>query len=104
MDGFFGQLLHELQICMNFTWELVAKEREYGSWNDTGHYWTGATKLLYEKKIDLLVTDLALTSLRMTAIDYTIPLLNVYSLLYVKKPQSGTVVKWLGYFKVFFIG
>lgn len=87
-------------MCMNFTWKLVAKVREYGSWNDTSNYWTGATNLLYEREIDLLVTDLALTSLRMTAIDYTIPLLNVQSILYVKKPESGTVVKWLGYFRV----
>lgn len=85
---------------MNFTWELESREREYGSWNVTGNYWTGAVNVLYENKIDLLVTDLALSSLRMSAIDYTIPLLNVESILYVQKPKSGTVIKWLGYFMV----
>ena len=85
---------------MNFTWKIEKKEQDYGHWNNTGEFWTGAMGALEAREIDLLVADLTMNTLRMKATDFSMILLFSRRLLFVRKPKYDNMVKWSGYFQV----
>ena len=69
-----------------FKFELQA-EGAYGNFNKLTGQWTGMIKDLRTQKADMAVIDMSITSVRQTAVDFTMPYMNtgllfcLYSLL-----------------------
>ena len=95
--GFIGDLLHEFEANLNFTSKIQMLENS-GSWNGT--YWTGAMGLLVDREVDLVVSGMALQPIRMSRIDFTVPLDYETTALFIRDPKIIYNVTWSGYFKV----
>ncbi|XP_020292091.1 glutamate receptor ionotropic, delta-2-like [Pseudomyrmex gracilis] len=98
IGGFLGLLLIELSQAMNFTIEILDPVDEYGSWSWHDMAWTGVIGQLVTGKADIGVSELTITSSRLYAVDFTMPLIRLRNRLYFKQP-NGFNVQWSGYFK-----
>ena len=89
-----------LQGIMNFKTKHVKEEREYGIWDENQQTWSGAMHLIVTGKVDLIVSDLSITSKRLQSADFSIPLFSSQDVLFVKKPSNKKTIIWSGYFQV----
>ncbi|XP_076548514.1 glutamate receptor ionotropic, kainate 2 [Osmia lignaria lignaria] len=100
LEGYFSAAIRELEIAMNFTLDIVAKEWEYGSFNVTTKRWTGALRLIASKMVDIGVSDFTMTNTRLDYVDYLAPIITTKSCLFLKKPDIFSV-RWFAYLKAF---
>ena len=63
-----------------FKFEMQA-EGAYGNLNKLIGQWTGMIKDLRTQKADMAVIDMSITSVRQTAVDFTMPYMNTGALL-----------------------
>ena len=63
-----------------FKFEMQA-EGAYGNLNKLTGQWTGMIKDLRTQKADMAVIDMSITSVRQTAVDFTMPYMNTGALL-----------------------
>lgn len=99
LGGFFGKIMEELSQSMNFKIEIIRNTTIYGYWDEGKKEWSGVVKHLYEKNVDFAVTDMVMTTRRLKAVDFTIPLITSRAILCFKEPNI-TSIQQLGYFKV----
>lgn len=74
---------------------------EYGSWNEEEKIWEGVIGELASNKSDMGVAEFSMTSHRLDAVDFSLPLIMSHKRIYFKKPDSSSVY-WSAYLKVFF--
>ncbi|KAM7360866.1 glutamate ionotropic receptor kainate isoform 2-T4 [Cochliomyia hominivorax] len=109
-EGFGIELIEELakKLGFSYTFRLQA-DGKYGSLDKTTNTWNGMIKEIMEERADLGITDLTMTSDRESAVDFTIPFMNLGIAILFRKPMkeppklfsfmspfSGEVWLWLG--------
>lgn len=99
MGGYFSLAITELENALNFTLNIVAEKREFGSYNMTTKRWSGAFSLVASGKADIGISDFSMTNIRLNFVDYTIPIITTKRCLFLKQPEMFTV-KWFAYYKV----
>ncbi|XP_047349701.1 uncharacterized protein LOC124949128 [Vespa velutina] len=100
LDGIFGKILRELSITLNFSFNIVSEVEEYGSWNLKEKTWSGAVGELYAGRADISISDFSITSARLNAVDFTLPLLLSKKCLYIREPEIFAI-KWSSFFLTF---
>ncbi|KAF7401103.1 hypothetical protein HZH68_006923 [Vespula germanica] len=100
LDGIFGRILTELCLTLNFSLNIVSEVEEYGSWNAKEKTWSGAVGELYAERADISISDFSITSARLNAVDFTLPLLLTKKCLYIREPQIFAI-KWSSFFLAF---
>lgn len=100
MQGYFSLAITELENALNFTLDIVAEKREFGSYNMTTKHWTGAFSLVASGEVDIGISDFSMTNIRLNFVDYTIPIITTKRCLFLKQPEIFTV-KWFAYYKVY---
>nr|QHN69171.1 ionotropic receptor 2 [Sirex noctilio] len=75
-------------LGFNYTFELQA-DNVYGSLNPVTKTWNGMIRKLMNDEADLAITDLTITSERETAVDFTMPFMNLgITILYKKATKT----------------
>ncbi|XP_046141871.1 glutamate receptor 1-like [Osmia bicornis bicornis] len=100
LGGYFSAAIRELEMALNFTLDVVAKESQYGSFNMTTKRWSGALRLVASKMVDIGVSDFSMTNIRLDYVDYLAPIIATKSCLFLKKPDIFSV-RWFAYLKAF---
>nr|CAD7201097.1 unnamed protein product [Timema douglasi] len=76
VDGYFNKVLYVLEGRLNFTTEhKVPKDRAYGSVDRNGT-WNGMVGMLVRGEVDLVVGTLTMTSQRLDAVRFSVPLVS----------------------------
>ncbi|XP_058444442.1 glutamate receptor ionotropic, kainate 2 isoform X2 [Malaya genurostris] len=88
-EGFGIDLINELSLLLGFNYTFILQEDGvYGSLNrDTGK-WNGMVQELLEWRADLAITDLTITSDRESAVDFTMPFMNLGISILYRKPTK----------------
>ncbi|KAJ4452356.1 hypothetical protein ANN_03889, partial [Periplaneta americana] len=86
-EGFGIQLIQELSLMLgfNYTFQL---EQAYGSYNKETGEWNGMIRALQDRKADLAITDLTITSEREGAADFTMPFMSLGISILYKRPTK----------------
>ncbi|KAF7387251.1 hypothetical protein HZH68_012928 [Vespula germanica] len=90
-EGFGIDIIQELSksLGFNYTFE-VQTDSVYGSYiNKTGK-WSGMLGKIMDGRADLAITDLTITSDRESAVDFTMPFMNLGISILYKKPTKAT--------------
>ncbi|GJQ86667.1 hypothetical protein Trydic_g7852 [Trypoxylus dichotomus] len=89
-EGFAIDLIHELSLIEKFNYTFIIREdKSNGSKNKTTQTWDGMIGDLINKKADLAITDLTITSEREEAVDFTTPFMNLGISILYQKPQKA---------------
>lgn len=99
LDGLFGNISKELYGVLNFTFDIVSEQEEYGSWNPKRKTWSGAIGEIYAGRADISISDFSVTNARLNVVDFTIPLLLSKNSVYFHKPHVFAI-NWSLYFLV----
>ncbi|KAL9891638.1 glutamate receptor ionotropic, kainate 2 isoform X3 [Glossina fuscipes] len=109
-EGFGIELIEELGKKLGFSYTFrLQEDNKYGSLNPVTKEWNGMLLEIMEDRADLGITDLTMTSDRESAVDFTIPFMNLGIAILFRKPMkeppklfsfmspfSGEVWLWLG--------
>ncbi|EDS27909.1 ionotropic glutamate receptor subunit ia [Culex quinquefasciatus] len=88
-EGFGVDLIHELSLMLGFNYTFVLQEDGvYGSLNRETGKWNGMVNELLEWRADLAITDLTITSDRESAVDFTMPFMNLGISILFRKPTK----------------
>jgi len=87
-EGFCVDLIKELAKVVKFKFKFqLQAEGSYGNKDPLTGQWTGMIKDLRTQKADMAVIDMSITSVRQTAVDFTMPYMNTgVGILYKKTP------------------
>jgi len=85
-EGFCVDLIKALAKEVKFKFEFqIEPDGAYGSYKNG--QWTGMIKQLRSQNADMAVIDMSITSIRQSAVDFTMPYMNTgVGILYKKKP------------------
>ncbi|XP_026481358.1 glutamate receptor ionotropic, kainate 3-like [Ctenocephalides felis] len=87
-EGFGIELIDELSKMLGFNYTFhIQEDGVYGSLNRQTGEWNGMMKELLEYRADLAITDLTVTSDRDSAVDFTMPFMNLGIQILYKKPR-----------------
>lgn len=87
IEGYCVDLLDELSKVLGFKLELVqAPNNAYGSLKNGE--WNGMIRELLDRKVDIAIADLTITSARQAAVDFTLPFMNLGISILFKKPDE----------------
>ncbi|XP_055855889.1 glutamate receptor ionotropic, kainate 2-like [Episyrphus balteatus] len=89
-EGYAIDLIHKLSILVGFdyTFEIV-EDNSYGKYNPETKEWDGIVRYLIDHKADIGICDLTITQSRRSAVDFTVPFMQLgISILYFKKPPA----------------
>ena len=94
------ELIKQLSLELNFstTW-VLAEDNSYGVFDEKTRQWNGLINLLLNDKADLSNSFLAVTSLRSTAVSFTIDIGRYKHGLYMAKPSISA--SWFTFIEVF---
>ncbi|XP_058983025.1 glutamate receptor ionotropic, kainate 2 isoform X2 [Musca domestica] len=109
-EGFGIELIEELGKKLGFSYTFrLQEDNKYGSLDAKTGKWNGMILEIMEGRADLGITDLTMTSDRESAVDFTIPFMNLGIAILFRKPMkeppklfsfmspfSGDVWLWLG--------
>ncbi|XP_058127389.1 glutamate receptor ionotropic, kainate 2-like [Anopheles ziemanni] len=88
-EGFGIDLIHELSLMLGFNYTFILQEDGvYGSLNRDTKKWNGMVLELLEWRADLAITDLTITSDRESAVDFTMPFMNLGISILYRKPTK----------------
>ncbi|XP_049301470.1 glutamate receptor ionotropic, kainate 2-like isoform X3 [Anopheles funestus] len=88
-EGFGIDLIHELSLMLGFNYTFILQEDGvYGSLNSETKKWNGMVLELLEWRADLAITDLTITSDRESAVDFTMPFMNLGISILFRKPTK----------------
>lgn len=99
--NFLVDLLEILKKICNFETTVVAEDELAGTRNPFTHKWTGLIDILQNKKADILLDFLILSSSRSEVVDFLIPLYEGSRRIYIKK-NNVPMVPYTAYFQVWF--
>ncbi|XP_059617774.1 uncharacterized protein LOC132262512 [Phlebotomus argentipes] len=87
-EGFGIDLIHELSLMLGFNYTFTLQEDGvYGTMDENGN-WNGMMKELMDYRADLAITDLTITAERESAVDFTMPFMNLGISILYKKPTK----------------
>ncbi|XP_065364319.1 glutamate receptor ionotropic, kainate 2 isoform X1 [Calliphora vicina] len=109
-EGFGIELIEELGKKLGFSYTFrLQEDGKYGNLDSKTNSWNGMILEIMEGRADLGITDLTMTSDRESAVDFTIPFMNLGIAILFRKPMkeppklfsfmspfSGEVWLWLG--------
>ncbi|KAG5317735.1 GLRK protein, partial [Pseudoatta argentina] len=94
ISGFFGEVILLLQEALNCTF-TYKEAKSWGMCLPNGSC-TGAIGMLMNNDVDFAATEFMMTSDRLDAISFTIPIYTTKCRAYIKRPASSDV-KWDAY-------
>ncbi|XP_043682441.1 glutamate receptor ionotropic, delta-1-like [Vespula pensylvanica] len=100
IDGIFAEILREICITLNFSFNIVSEVEEYGRWNPKKKIWTGAIAELYAGHIDIALSGFSITNARLNVVDFTHPVFKTKNFLVIREPEKFRI-KWSSYFLAF---
>ncbi|XP_076280228.1 glutamate receptor ionotropic, kainate 2 isoform X2 [Lasioglossum baleicum] len=88
-EGFGIDIIQELskQLGFNYTFEVQA-DNAYGSYSKKTKKWNGMLARIMAGEADLAITDLTITAERESAVDFTMPFMNLGISILYRKPQK----------------
>ncbi|XP_037948866.1 glutamate receptor ionotropic, kainate 2-like isoform X1 [Teleopsis dalmanni] len=109
-EGFGIELIEELSKKLGFSYTFrIQEDNKYGNLDQITKTWNGMILEIIEKRADMGITDLTMTSDRESGVDFTIPFMNLGIAILFRKPMkeppqlfsfmspfSGAVWMWLG--------
>ncbi|KAK2579603.1 hypothetical protein KPH14_010896 [Odynerus spinipes] len=89
-EGFGIDIIQELSksLGFNYTFE-VQTDSVYGSYQNKTGKWTGMIAKIIDGRADLAITDLTITSERESAVDFTMPFMNLGISILYRKPTKA---------------
>nr|CAD7427849.1 unnamed protein product [Timema monikensis] len=100
VDGYFNKVLYVLEGRLNFTLSImvrseiksrtehkVPEDRAYGSVDRNGT-WNGMVGMLVRGEVDLVVGTLTMTSQRLDAVRFSVPLVSSTFRLFIRQPEN----------------
>lgn len=89
-EGFAIELIEKLsqRLEFNYTFKLQ-EDGAYGSLNKEKNEWDGMLRELMDDKADLAITDLTITAERESAVDFTMPFMNLGISILFEKPKKS---------------
>ncbi|KAF7383150.1 hypothetical protein HZH68_014999 [Vespula germanica] len=100
IDGMFGEVLREISITLNFSFNIILEVEEYGRWNPEKNIWTGAIAELYAGHVDIALSGFSITNARLNVVDFTHPVFKTKNFLVIREPEKFQI-KWSSYFLAF---
>lgn len=76
-EGFGVDIIEKISKILNFNYTLQVVESDYGSLNPKTGKWSGMLGKIIADEADLAITDLTITSERESAVDFTMPFMNL---------------------------
>ena len=88
-EGFGIELIEKLatRLGFNYTFKLQ-EDGAYGSPNKETGEWNGMIRELMDDRADLAITDLTITAERESAVDFTMPFMNLGISILFEKPKK----------------
>ncbi|XP_011138744.1 glutamate receptor ionotropic, kainate 2-like isoform X1 [Harpegnathos saltator] len=87
-EGFGIDIIHRISEILGFNYTLQV-ESDYGSLNKYTGRWSGMLGKIIAEEADLAITDLTITSERESAVDFTMPFMNLGISILYKKPTKA---------------
>lgn len=88
-EGFGIDLIHELSLMLGFNYSFrLQEDGVYGSLNNETKEWNGMIRELHDRRADLAITDLTITSERESGVDFTMPFMNLGISILFRKPTK----------------
>ncbi|XP_046988610.1 glutamate receptor ionotropic, kainate 2-like [Schistocerca americana] len=89
-EGYSMDLITQIAEILNFTFEFkLAPDGQYGNRNEKTGTWNGLVGELIAGRADLAICDLTITEERQSAVDFTMPFMNLgISILYSKSEKA----------------
>ncbi|XP_046984816.1 glutamate receptor ionotropic, kainate 2-like isoform X1 [Schistocerca americana] len=89
-EGFGIDLIHEISLMLGFNYTFVLQlDSKYGTLNKETKKWDGMVRELLDGNADLAITDLTITAERESAVDFTMPFMNLGIAILYKKPMKA---------------
>ena len=89
IDGYMADLWSELQRITNFSYVLYPSvDGSWGSLSDDGN-WSGMIGMILRDEVDFAVSDFFITLDRSYVVDFSMPLLNSQSKMYIPIPSQA---------------
>ncbi|KAL7304917.1 hypothetical protein TKK_0002715 [Trichogramma kaykai] len=89
-EGFGVDIIHEISKMLGFNYTFfVQTDNVYGSLNPTTGEWNGMLRKIMDDEADLAITDLTITAERETAVDFTMPFMNLGISILYQKPKAA---------------
>lgn len=86
-EGYCVDLIEEIANILGFRYELYpVANNAYGSLKNGE--WNGMIRELLDRKADMAIADLTITSGRQSAVDFTLPFMNLGISILFKKPEE----------------
>ncbi|KAL2712484.1 hypothetical protein V1478_018007 [Vespula squamosa] len=98
--GLLSKMIRTLCTNLNFNIKIVSEVVSYGRWNPKRKIWTGAIGELFAGRADIALPVFALTKTRLSAVDFSFPLLTTKTYLYIQEPGIFEI-EWSCYFLTF---
>ncbi|KAH1017768.1 hypothetical protein HUJ05_008365 [Dendroctonus ponderosae] len=87
-EGFCIDVIEELSAILKFNYTFVVQhDGKNGNFNRSTNQWDGVIRAIIDKKADLAITDLTITSERENAVDFTMPFMNLGIRILYRKPE-----------------
>ncbi|KAL2713243.1 hypothetical protein V1478_016941 [Vespula squamosa] len=96
----FNELLRELCVALNFSFDIVSEVKEFGRWNPEENIWTGAVAELCAERADISLAGFSITNDRLSAVDFALPHVITKNYLFIRKPEIFAV-EWSSHFLTF---
>ncbi|XP_076667724.1 glutamate receptor ionotropic, kainate 2 isoform X2 [Andrena cerasifolii] len=88
-EGFCIDLIEEISKLLNFKYEFeLVPDGNYGRYNKETKQWDGLIRRLLDRDADLAICDLTITYERESAVDFTMPFMNLGISILFRKPEE----------------
>ncbi|XP_043794556.1 glutamate receptor ionotropic, kainate 2-like isoform X4 [Apis laboriosa] len=88
-EGFCVDLIEEIAKLLNFKYEFeLVPDGNYGTLNKETKQWNGLIRRLLDHDADLAICDLTITYERESAVDFTMPFMNLGISILYRKPEE----------------
>ncbi|XP_076751081.1 glutamate receptor ionotropic, kainate 2 [Xylocopa sonorina] len=88
-EGFCIDLIDEIAKLLNFKYEFeLVPDGKYGTYNPETKQWNGLIQRLLKGDADLAICDLTITYERESAVDFTMPFMNLGISILYRKPEE----------------
>lgn len=77
-EGFSKDLIHEIASIFKFKYSFyIVGDNQYGSPHPVTKKWNGLIRDILDRKADVAICDLTITSARRTAVDFSVPFMTL---------------------------
>ncbi|XP_078053651.1 glutamate receptor ionotropic, kainate 2 [Augochlora pura] len=88
-EGFCIDLIEEISKLLNFKYEFeMVPDGKYGTYDKETKQWNGLIRRLLDRDADLAICDLTITYERESAVDFTMPFMNLGISILFGKPEQ----------------